>query len=365
LFRHSKRTLQLVACLCAAGLVSACTNFGPRAVQAGRADYNAVLRDTTDEQLLVNLVRLRYRDRPYFLEVSAVTTQFTFSPQVSASAGIGVRDPAQDAELGAGVGYSEIPTITYTPLQGDDFARRLLSPVSLEALVLLSHSGWSAERLLRVCVQRINGIPNAVTASGPTPDTVPEFRRFHDVARLLRELQLGNDVAIAFQAGDEDSVPVLTFSERALSSDAYRALVELLGVAPGRRQYEIVSALDSAGPDAISIQTRSLNGILYYLSHGVAVPPDHRARGLVTATRDAGGADFDWSQLTGGLLQIASAEDAPASAAVRVRYRDHWFYIPDEDLASKSTFSLLAQLFALQAGSGEGMRPVLTIPVGR
>lgn len=363
MIQQSHKHLKFTALLCSVSVLCGCMNLGPRAVQAGRADYNTVLRDTADEQLLVNLVRLRYRDRPYFLEVSAVTTQFSFSPQVSASGGIGARDPAQDAELGAGVGYSEVPTISYAPLQGDDFARRLLSPVSLEALVSLSHSGWSAERLLRICVQRINGIPNAVTASGPTPDTAPEFRRFNELARLLRELQLGNDVAIAFRAGPA-SVPVLTFSERALSSNAYRNIVELLGIVPGRRQYEIVSALGSAGPEAISIQTRSLNGILYFLSHGVAVPPGHRDSGLVTDTREPGGAPFDWSEVTGGLLRIESGDKAPDPAAVRVRYRDHWFYIRDNDLPSKSTFSLLAQLFALQAGSGEGLQPVLTIPVG-
>jgi len=126
-----------------------------------------------------------------------------------------------------------------------------------------------------------------------------------------------------------------------------------------------VSALGSAGPDAISIQTRSLNGILYYLSHGVSVPAEHRELGLVTSTLDSGDALFDWTDVTGGLLNIEQAEDAPESAAVRVRYRDHWFFIPDNDLPSKSTFSLLAQLFALQAGSGNGARPVLTIPVGR
>lgn len=255
--QQSHNYLELIVVLCTVSVLSGCMNFGPRAVQAGRADYNTVLRDGADEQLLVNLVRLRYRDRPYFLEVSAVTTQFSFSPQVSASGAIG----AQDAELGAGVGYSEVPTISYTPLQGDDFARRLLSPVSLEALVSLCHSGWSAERLLRLCVQRINGI-------------------------------------------------------------------------------------------------------LYFLSHGVAVPPGHRDSGLVTATLEPNGAPFDWSEVTGGLLRIESREKAPDPAAVRVRYRDHWFYIPDNDLQSKSTFSLLAQLFALQAGSGEGLQPVLTIPVG-
>lgn len=44
--------------------------------------------------------------------------------------------------------------------------------------------------------------------------------------------------------------------------------------------------------------------------------------------------------------------------------RGSWFYIDDSDLDSKSTFSMLMQLFALQSGNSDGMTPVLTIPVG-
>ncbi|NND54258.1 MAG: hypothetical protein HKN56_04725 [Gammaproteobacteria bacterium] len=349
------------ALLIALALMGGCTNLGPRAIEAGRADYNTVLRDTTDQQLLVNLVRLRYRDRPYFLEVSAVTTQFAFSPQLSATAGIGSSPDDPDATLSGGAGYEERPTISYAPLQGDEFTRRLLTPISLEALVLLSHSGWSVERLLRMCVQRINSIPNAVTASGPTPDIAPDYERFHELAVLLRNLQLTDDIAIGFQQG---ATARLVFTDRAMASSAYRNIVEILGITPGRSQYDIVPGLRQMGPDAISIQTRSLNGILHYLSHAVAVPALHTADGLVTDTRDSGGLPFDWDDLTSGLLRIEADREPPDNAAVKVRYRDHWFYIADNDLPSKSTFSLLAQLFALQAGDGEALRPVLTIPVG-
>ena len=50
---------------------------------------------------------------------------------------------------------------------------------------------------------------------------------------------------------------------------------------------------------------------------------------------------------------------------VRLKYRNHWFYIDDSDLTSKSTFSLLMQLFALQAGEIKASGPVFTLPVNR
>ena len=72
--------LLVLACLTL--LLAGCANLGPKSVQAGRADYNTVLRDTADQQLLENLVRLRYRDRPFFLEVASVTVQFSYKSRI-------------------------------------------------------------------------------------------------------------------------------------------------------------------------------------------------------------------------------------------------------------------------------------------
>ena len=54
----------------------------------------------------------------------------------------------------------------------------------------------------------------------------------------------------------------------------------------------------------------------------------------------------------------------PLNAYVSIRYRNHWFYIEDNDLNSKSTFSLLVQLYDLQSGDAKGSAPVLTLPIG-
>jgi len=39
-----------------------CSNMGSQAVRKSKTDYNIAIEQTDNEQLLLNLVRLRYRD---------------------------------------------------------------------------------------------------------------------------------------------------------------------------------------------------------------------------------------------------------------------------------------------------------------
>ena len=52
--------------------LSGCAQLGPDLVKAGRNDYNIMLQQTEDEELILNLVRVRYGDRPLFLDVNSV-----------------------------------------------------------------------------------------------------------------------------------------------------------------------------------------------------------------------------------------------------------------------------------------------------
>ncbi|MBR90891.1 MAG: hypothetical protein CMO66_06445, partial [Verrucomicrobiales bacterium] len=49
-----------------------CHSFGPSEVGRTHPLYNEVISRSLNEQFLLNLVRLRYRDNPYFLEVGNV-----------------------------------------------------------------------------------------------------------------------------------------------------------------------------------------------------------------------------------------------------------------------------------------------------
>ncbi len=49
---------------------------------------------------------------------------------------------------------------------------------------------------------------------------------------------------------------------------------------------------------------------------------------------------------------------------LRIKYRDHWFYVEDNDLQSREAFALLNALFAVTGGTVPGANPILTLPVG-
>ncbi len=361
----------LLSLSAAALLAAGCATAGPHAVRQAHYLYNQALVQTQDEQLLLNLVRLKYRDTPYFLEVTSLSAQYELG--ASASLGVTVAKGGDDsAAAGAGAVLSERPTVTYAPLQGEEFVTQLLSPISLETVMLLPQNGWSIERVLRTTVQSVNGVPNAPSASGPTPAAEPRFRRFQDLARRFRRLQVAGEVSVLYdtrpagKVGEEHPSYTLSFEPGANPGDVgeIRRILQLPGGGSPGEHALTVHPRERAPRGEVSLVTRSLLGVLYYLSQGVDVPPADLQAGRVTRTLAPSGETFDWHQVTRDLFRVRVADERPANAWVEVRYRDHWFYIPDDDLESKTTFGLLTQLFSLQAGGSHGIAPTLTLGLG-
>jgi hypothetical protein len=61
--------------LLSAALLAGCaTGLGPRAIRSERPDYSQQIARSGDEQMLLNLVRLRSNDTPLFFELGSVVT---------------------------------------------------------------------------------------------------------------------------------------------------------------------------------------------------------------------------------------------------------------------------------------------------
>jgi hypothetical protein len=360
-----KSVITAAVVLAFSSLLAGCYQVGPGSVKSGRTEYNIAIQKTNGQQLLLNLVRLRYRDTPYFLQVASVSTSFEMSANASVS-GFFPKAAPDSFGAGAGVELVDKPTITYTPLHGDRFVKQLMSPVDLSTVLLLYHSGWSVERIGRILFQSINGVANAPRASGPTPAQPPVYRDFLEVAKLMRSLQTSGKVmlgrAVAHE-GKQEAIEI-HLAQGASSSPEWKRLAELLKLPPGRESFHLTAAA-TGGPGQIAVVPRSLLTAMYYVSQSVEPPAADCRAGRVTMTRGQDGKVFDWQNLTGGLMRIRSGVLRPSNAYVSVKYRGSWFYIDDSDLTSKSTFSLLVQLFALQAGDVKSSGPILTLPVAR
>lgn len=344
-----------------------CAQLGPGLVKAGRNDYNIVLQQTEDEELILNLVRVRYGDRPLFLNVNSVSTSFNWTQGTSAQGELfengGKDQEVSNISIGGNLQYTERPTITYTPLGGSNFVKSVLTPADIETLVMLSNSGWSIDRLLRIMANRLNGLPNAPRASGPTPGDAPVYQEFLRATKLMRRLQVKGVLRLGYQQIKGVKIPVLTIGRAALDWEDTRMLKKLLGLAAEKNTFAIDTCGNLPRADFIGIELRSLLSTLFFVSHGVNIPTRDAQLGRAMMTRDTDGQPFDWSLVVGDLVTVRSNSEEPHNARIAVKYRGSWFYIDDSDLDTKYTLLLVAQLAALLGGKVEKAGPVLTLPV--
>ena len=108
--------------LIVAFVLSGCqSTFGPGALEQTHPAYNKSISETLSEQMLLNLVRLRYREKPSFLEITSVTVSPRIQTTAALNTEIDIGPGGNIIQPGIGVEYSQSPTISYTPLRGEDF----------------------------------------------------------------------------------------------------------------------------------------------------------------------------------------------------------------------------------------------------
>ncbi len=346
--------------------VAACTTqYGIRNVAPAGYGYNNAIAQSNDQQLLLNLVRLRYRDSVVFMDIRGVTTQHQFTFGLSAETLLPFERLGDGSVLALpNIQQSETPTISYVPLQGIEFSKSLLAPISSDTIVLLASSGWSIERLLTCCVERLGVLSNAPSASGPTPQRLPDNSEFRAAANILRQLQRDERVFVEHEPSEDGSRSDTFLVIDAETSASCERLRELLSAPSCTMRFRLMQRRSQMKEGQLVAQTRSVLGALYALSHAVSVPPEHEAAGLVTTSVIESEYTTSWRAFLGEQFRVQVSGSEPSDAYVKIAYRDHWFWIDDSDLEAKTTFNLMAFLLTLQSAAGNGMSPLLTLGAG-
>ncbi len=392
-------------------LVGGCQT-GPKLVRSGFPHYIQALRHIEDEQMLTNLVRLRYAETPVFLQISSITT--TFSVSVNAGASISSTDnrAAGDSDtIGGSLGasYSETPTITFGLPESREYLGRVMAPVGIDQLSVLAQAGWGVDRVLKVGVKKLNRLENFSYYYDDgllEPASYPEFLEALGLVDDLRKAGLidlthglrGAGAGAPFDTIDSRSIPearkigmefyseengqykaymfsnpvYVRFSKASDDSPETQRLRDLLRLSPEKYSFPLLNTASSdiegprtwkgelalaLDPDAeyveFVVSSRSMMEIMEIMAWGVEIPQRHIEMGI--ADRKA--------QQDDPPLVIHSSKKKPENAAVRIRYQDHWYYIKADDSHSKGGFGLLNALFASTVGNVPGAKPVLTLPV--
>jgi hypothetical protein len=345
--------------------LSGCASIGPGTVARDRFDYISAISDSWKSQMLLNLVKLRYADAPVFLDVASVINQYGIEGSLGFSGNWteNVRQPWPYGSLynlfGAGR-YAERPTITYSPLTGEKFARSLMTPIPPAAILNFLQGGYPVDLVLRLAVHSINGLRSRYGGGARMRDGDPEF---YALLEKLRVIQQSGDLGLRVRkAGDQTSTLVVFSKKPNPEIEAARAGVrELLGLDPKAEEFSVVYGSVASNNREIALLTRSMLEILVDLSSYIEVPEASAAERRTFPTPAAEVID---GTPVASLIRVRSSRRAPDDAFAAVPYKQDWYWIDDKDLASKRLFSFIMFLFTLTETEGKQGAPIITVPVG-
>lgn len=401
-----KKFTQLTLIIISFTLISACS-LGPKRIASNYSQYNEAIRKTTDEQLLLNIVRLRYQQSPVFLQIDSISSNY--STGINLGGALTQSSASENLASGSTSGnYTESPTITYSIPESEALFGKMLAPLGADQISFLSQIG-TPDATFRIAVRRINGMPNVINSSsglikpngyddfietlaltqkliqtgqvdlsfGSIPIPVSPAIDELDAEGITSGLNPGNIEFIEtpegkYIANEVQKVAYLRFSPYSVGSKEADRLRFLLRLDPKRYNFEIMNAMDTreekdrmrgnqlaAALDPkmqfsqISLENRSMMEVLYFASKSIAVPQEHINSGIT----------IDGLNPMPDLLVVNSSKVKPMNAAVRVFYEGHWFYIAANERRSKWTLNILNAMLASTAGNIPGGKPILTLPV--
>jgi hypothetical protein len=336
---------------------------GPSAISRGRLDYNDAISTTDNQQLLLAVIHNRYEERSSLLAVASVTANV----RITASTGVELGFGDQDNYSGnltpfiAGGMYEENPTISYVPVQGEKYSRRLLSPLPVPVVAQLSGAFFKPDNIYLTLIANVNGIRNPDFIFTPD-DNDPRFERFVAIMTLLTRAHH----LFWFEDPRQKGHFTVVIDHYAPNYTAeVRELLELLGLpAPEDSSAQVILpvylSLDARETGGMGLITRSVFDLMQILSAAVEVPEEDLHNGVATSYPPLG--------QTGKGLRIRRSTSRPEHATVAVEYRDGWFYIDETDQETKQYFKLMAALWGATIAASTPMghtSPVLTVPVSR
>lgn len=352
------RWLCALAVLCPLG----CKHIGPSTIVEDRVAYNDAVATTWKEQTLLNIVKLRYFDTPFFVDVAQIVSGYALGAQVTPAVGFNQsffpKASFGDRLIGnlpLQAAYTDRPTVSYAPQTRPDFIRNLTVPLPPTAVLYLMQAGYPIDLVFDLTLDAINGIQGRTVSGGQVRSASPEFQR---IVQILRKAQLSGSVGMRIEIGkDRRESLVMFFRDPDIDPELAAELTEarkLLRIDPAQRDIQVVFGATRGGPNEITMATRSLYRVLSLLATSVQVPDIHLAEGRAPPL--AGDLTDEQPRFT-----VWSGCKRPKDCFIATCYRGHWFWIDDRDFESKRTMAYLMVLLALADTGTKEPVPFLTI----
>jgi hypothetical protein len=355
-------------------LLSGCSSIGPSRMVQDRTDYVASLTESWKRQILLNIVKVRYVEPMFFMDVGDIVAGYTVETGGSAGFSRSMYDsptPITDnnnpvfgnfgrLEFGVSGRFTDRPTVTYKPMTGSPFLKGVMSALPLRNILSGLDTGVSAQFLFNLGVRSLNGLRNASLSAKGSVSAQDEFKR---AVEVLAQLQLAGAVRVRSEPpqNGKDGKLYLSLGGKRPSPEVASLAAELRGLLdldPALREYEVINAPEAQNRGQIALQMYSLMQIMAAVASRVDIPEEDVAshRALPKPSEAPGEGVM-------GAVTVRSGKMKPMDAFAAINFHGHWFWVDDRDLATKRVFSFLMLAFTLMDDKVGSPPLQLTIPV--
>ena len=348
-------------------LVTSCSTVGLGHVPQTRDSYNRALDASENEQFLLSVVRMHYAEAPYFVSVDSLTTTTTLITAVRGNAGV-----ANQFNVGNGMfwnlspyaEFSQSPTITYSPNQGAKFATGMLSPLTMGKLFLLTQSGYSFSETMKLTLNRVGVLQNGgVDTDHIGSKTLPNTNAFDGFINFLDQSSRLNQASFDYLPYESRGAIYVKIK----TPDGAAKAAKYLGLSKPYQTLVFVQDLPDPNnhlpENVITVYARSYFNIINYLARNVDTPKVDKTSESVGYSATLVDSSIDWTPYSNNLLHVLTSTVEPSKAVAKTEYNNNWYYIAENDHASKATMVILKLIYSLQMGEVDANLPVITIPV--
>ena len=387
----------LLAAVAAAVMMSAgcaSTVVLDRAVLA----YDTTTAESVSKQLLLNIARAHRNEPMHFTAVSSITATYKFAINAGLGGALTGENGGRLVPVIGGVA-EENPTVSISPMQGDEFTQRLLTPFVEEKLTLLLRQGYDVDSLLRLMGAELrlqDGGPDKVAVHRNRPSDREGyiiFRRVVSHLSSIQDLHALNVEPLHFQRSwtvPADKVTPETFGSiykdfslnLAADKRAYLVFKRVNGrvmitnydpvVLSNEELVQLHAEAEEAPANDIlldiragyagggyplhgRLRLRSFHEVVTFIGRGIEeepefdVPPDPRTPAITENPVHT--------------LEIVEARESPPGADLSVQWRGYHYAVREQSgyQWKKKAFSLLYQLFQMSMSPVGTAGPAITI----
>lgn len=396
----------LKPCLLALMTVSLCSCLSPTAMHRAVLAYDHTVSEVEAEMLLLNIARVKQGQPIHFTAVSNVAATFDFRTNGGLAAQLfdgGGEVFAKNFYLfNLGASVAENPTVSIIPIQGEEFTKRMLTPMDESKFEFLVSQGIEPAIILRLMARGI-GVEQETgrTFLLNLPHRRDEYREFRrrmlqlSTLSLTKQLYVGlieyeeswplpPDHPLTAQAFDKGyrwrsdgpnespklskhvigRVAVTNYDLVSLSNQERRSLQQRAERYP--RNYVLVDIRPEFPGGNLpwhgQIKLRSFNAILGFVARAMEEEPEFKVE------PDPGNESVLRNPAT--TLLVCETDNRPSDSVFAVELRGRWYSLSnggqDHDQATwnREAFVLLTQLYQMTV-TDIGKTPAVPITIAK